>query len=246
MATMRRFVWFELNTPDPAVSVPFYLHTLGEGWDTRETTSGGAPYAMLTHGGVPVAGVIPGRLPDPAAQWAGFFSVPDVDAAAALAATHGGRVVVASAEVDHIGRAALVADPDGGLCFLYQSHTGAGANPGFFWNELWARDIAPTIPFYCAVFGLAQDFNPDAQAGYWLWKDGEALVAGGFSYVGRAAEARWVPYLVTDDVDAAVLRATSQGGVVVQPATDVPGIGRVAHLRDPAGAAFAVVRPAAR
>jgi hypothetical protein len=246
LTAIRRFVWFELNTPNPSADVPFYLHTLGEAWGVRETTSRGAPYAMLTFRGVPVAGVILPRHGALAAQWAGFFSVPDVDAAAGLAESLGGQVLAPPDELDDIGRAALVADPDGGLCYLYQSHTGAGANPGFSWNELWARDIALTIPFYCGVLGLAQDFYPGAQAGYWLWKDGEALVAGGFSYAGRTAEARWVPYLVTDDVDAAVTRATSLRGVVVQPATDVPGIGRVAHLRDPAGAAFAVVTPAAR
>jgi predicted enzyme related to lactoylglutathione lyase len=47
-------------------------------------------------------------------------------------------------------------------------------------------------------------------------------------------------YIAVDSADRAVTRAREEGGTVVVPAFDAPPAGRMAVLRDPAGAAFCV------
>ncbi|HEX9529468.1 MAG TPA: VOC family protein, partial [Streptosporangiaceae bacterium] len=52
---------------------------------------------------------------------------------------------------------------------------------------------------------------------------------------------RWRPYFEVADCDAVVAKAAERGGTVTVPAEDVPGVGRMASLTDPAGAPFAVI-----
>jgi Predicted enzyme related to lactoylglutathione lyase len=55
----------------------------------------------------------------------------------------------------------------------------------------------------------------------------------------------WLPYLEVEDVDTVVNRAQQLGGQVVMPAADMEGVGRMAQLTDPDGAAFSVINSAA-
>jgi predicted enzyme related to lactoylglutathione lyase len=55
----------------------------------------------------------------------------------------------------------------------------------------------------------------------------------------------WLVYIVTDDVDSTVARAEELAGSAIQEAMDVPTVGRMAVLRDPAGASFRAFKPTA-
>ncbi|MFN2490150.1 MAG: hypothetical protein ABR529_10505 [Actinomycetota bacterium] len=44
-------------------------------------------------------------------------------------------------------------------------------------------------------------------------------------------------------LDATVTKAESLGGSVMMPADDFPSAGRLAWLRDPMGASFAIIKP---
>ncbi len=50
----------------------------------------------------------------------------------------------------------------------------------------------------------------------------------------------WTTYIGTQDADATVARAKELGGMVLNGPMDVPGQGRFAIIRDPAGAVFGV------
>ena len=50
----------------------------------------------------------------------------------------------------------------------------------------------------------------------------------------------WMYYVHVDDLDAAVARAKSKGGKVLNGPMDVPGGDRIAQLSDPQGAMFAL------
>ena len=67
--------------------------------------------------------------------------------------------------------------------------------------------------------------------------------AGSATWPSGGPEGHWVPYFGTDDVEAAVERATSGGGTVLVEPVDIPGWGRAAVLRDPDGATFGVYQP---
>jgi len=76
---------------------------------------------------------------------------------------------------------------------------------------------------------------------------GEIPAAGVWTLAPELREAgvppNWLPYMGTEDVEATVEQATRLGASVVVPGTDVPGIGRIAILTDPQGAAFGLYRP---
>ena len=55
------------------------------------------------------------------------------------------------------------------------------------------------------------------------------------------ATTRWQPYFEVADCDIAAAAVTANGGTVVVPASDVPGVGRFAVALDPDGAQFAVI-----
>lgn len=82
---------------------------------------------------------------------------------------------------------------------------------------------------------------------YWVCKDGEEAV-GGILDISAARFAgvpgQWLAYLAVDDVDARVAEATAAGAKLMRPIFDVPGVGRIAILKDPTGAGLGWITPA--
>jgi hypothetical protein len=52
----------------------------------------------------------------------------------------------------------------------------------------------------------------------------------------------WMSYVAVADVDATAKEASQKGGAVVAPPMDVPGVGRMAVLKDPQGAVFSLFK----
>ncbi len=50
----------------------------------------------------------------------------------------------------------------------------------------------------------------------------------------------WLPYFVVESANAAVAKAGELGAVVLMGPVDMPNEGRIAAVRDPQGAVFAV------
>ena len=81
---------------------------------------------------------------------------------------------------------------------------------------------------------------------YTVFKNNGENIAGGVSLQTTQLEEvgpHWMPYFAVDDVDARVDKAVALGGTVLAPPTDIPGEGRIAVLRDPAGAVFSFFKP---
>jgi predicted enzyme related to lactoylglutathione lyase len=53
----------------------------------------------------------------------------------------------------------------------------------------------------------------------------------------------WAVYFAVDDIEAAAQAAAAGGAQVLNPPTKMPGVGTMAHLADPGGAAFALMQP---
>lgn len=118
----------------------------------------------------------------------------------------------------------------------------------FVWNELATSDPDRARRFYTDVLGWTFDPFTLPSGDYWVARSGEAM-AGGIGGLetgppGTTASS-WTSWLGVEDVDAVVAQAVAAGGSVVEPAAEVPGVGRVAILRDPTGAVFGVLAPAA-
>ena len=107
----------------------------------------------------------------------------------------------------------------------------------FVWFALHTGDIAAAKTFYCEALG---------------WKSSEVDM-GGSKYTMLATDAgpqcglveprdrtpdHWTSYLSVADVDATAKKARAQGGRILIPGTDIPGVGRFALVADPEGATF--------
>ena len=53
----------------------------------------------------------------------------------------------------------------------------------------------------------------------------------------------WLIYISVDNADATVATVLEHGGNPMSPAFDVPNVGRMAVIQDPAGAVFAIFQP---
>ena len=81
---------------------------------------------------------------------------------------------------------------------------------------------------------------------YWVCKAGDTPVGGIFGMNGPEFEGlppQWFAYLAVDDVDARVAKATAAGAKLLRPIFDLPGVGRIAILKDPVGAALGWMTP---
>jgi predicted enzyme related to lactoylglutathione lyase len=107
----------------------------------------------------------------------------------------------------------------------------------FVWFELVGRDVPRAKAFYGEVLGWKTQAMPmpGGEGVYEMFTLGEAPIAGTWP-ADKDAPAEWLVYLSVEDVDAAAARVGGAGGTVVDPPTDIPGIGRAARIADPEGA----------
>lgn len=109
----------------------------------------------------------------------------------------------------------------------------------FYWNELMTRDVEPAKRFYEQAVGWTFEAMPMDNGGtYHLAKMGDRPVSGIFDTTGsEMAELpeHWFSYLAVDDIDARCAKAKEAGGEIAREPFDVPGIGRIAIIRQPGG-----------
>ncbi len=121
------------------------------------------------------------------------------------------------------------------------------AHGTFYWNELMTPDVEAAKAFYAETVGWTFQGMPMPQGTYWVaQQDGKP--AGGImamdGVVPPGTPPHWASYLAVDDVDARLARLIRAGGRVVRPCFDVPGVGRIAIVADPAGAVLGWITPA--
>ncbi|MDQ3037242.1 MAG: VOC family protein [Myxococcota bacterium] len=115
--------------------------------------------------------------------------------------------------------------------------------PGkFVWLELLTDDAAKAKGFYGELFGWTASPMPMGDFTYEIIQNGGAGI-GGYA-ASRGQRPQWHAYVSVEDVDATAKRIEKSGGAVIVPAFDVPGVGRMAAVRDPQGASFSIMRSA--
>jgi uncharacterized protein len=116
----------------------------------------------------------------------------------------------------------------------------------FYWNELMTRNPEQAKSFYGATVGWTFEAMPMADGTYWVAKLGDDAVAGIFPLSTPKFDGvpeQWMAYLAVDNVDARVNKATAAGASLMRPLFDVPGVGRIAILREPGGAGIGWMTP---
>jgi uncharacterized protein len=241
-----KFIWFEHLSQDAKKAQAFYGEVFG--WKVDPFPMGDFTYEMVRAGDGTIGGYAetkPGQSP----HWIAYVSTEDVDAAAAAATRHGGRVVEAPYDVPGVGRMARIADPQGAEIALYKSVDGddpdAPASNRWCWNELHTTDATAGLAFYEKVLGYQHRAMPMGPGEtYHIISRGGVDRGGASTHLSPGEKPHWLPYVAVDDADATVDRARKNGGTVAMGPHDIPGVGRIAVLGDPTGAIIAILKPA--
>ena len=245
-----RFVWYEHLAKDPKAAIAFYGDVIG--WKTQPFTEGGGDYVMWVGSQGPLGGVM--KLPDEATKmgtppnWMAHVQVENVDATASLAKKLGGKVYKEPEDIPTVGRFAVIADPQGAVISIFTPnapmtlHDSSKAGE-FCWNELLTSDSVAAVNFYSQLFGwkLLQEMDMGPMGTYRVFGIGETQMGGMMTIPkGSPMPPTWLYYTETSDLDAAIARAKKNGAAIMNGPMDVPGGGRIAQLKDPQGAAFAL------
>jgi uncharacterized protein len=237
-------------TTDIAASKRFYGDLFG--WrGTHESGADPANAVDFTLGGAIVGGMytLPGHLRESGVppHWISYVSVGNVDDVIARAEAHGGETVAAGFDVRNEAREAFIRDPTGAVLGLWEPRARHGAervnDTGcFVWSELYTPDVGHASQFYRDVFGWTiQGRVGDPESGYLIARN-EGWLNAGILPLGPehgGAPPHWLTYFsVTSCADAAA-RVKALGGDMLGEPADV-AIGRIAVVRDPVGAVFAL------
>jgi predicted enzyme related to lactoylglutathione lyase len=243
------FSWVELATTDPAGAKAFYTALFG--WTFVDTPAGpDMVYTRFQLGGKDVGACYPQQkeqrdhgIPP---NWMSYVTVASADASAAQAKKLGGTLMMEPFDVMEHGRMAVVQDPTGAVLSLWQprQHIGVQVRDeanALCWNELYTRDTSRAAAFYTGLFGWRPKTDP---GGYTEWQAGERAIGGMMAIQPEwgPMPPHWMPYFMVSDCDATVARAAQLGGGAMMPARDIENVGRFAILRDPQGAAFAIIK----
>jgi predicted enzyme related to lactoylglutathione lyase len=114
--------WVDLTVDNAAEIRDFYRAVMG--WEYREVQmdEGYADYSMTTMEGRDVTGICHARGPNEGlpAQWLVYFTVADLDLALSEVRERGGALLRAPFEME-AGRYAVIRDPAGAVCALFQA-----------------------------------------------------------------------------------------------------------------------------
>ena len=183
--------------------------------------------------------------------WSCYVAVENADATTQRAKAAGATVIMEPFDVMEHGRIAVLQDPTGAVFCIWQakSHIGVGVlnEPGAMdWTELSTPDAAAAEKFYTAILPWKASKMPGPMD-YTTFARGETQAAGMMQITPEMKAAgtppNWMPYFQVTDAKASVAKATGLGGGVIVPASEIPGVGWFAILRDPQGAVFAIHQP---
>lgn len=107
----------------------------------------------------------------------------------------------------------------------------------FVWFEHASNQPADAQRFYGEVLGWKVEKLPMGKDTYEMIKTGDKSI-GGYTKAEGGAAPHWISYLSVANVDATLKALTAAGGKITVPAFDVPTVGRMAGVTDPAGASF--------
>jgi predicted enzyme related to lactoylglutathione lyase len=234
-------------TPDPAAAETFYKEVIG--WPT--TKMEGFDYTFWWAGDKMVGGLM-ATTPDAAAMnappsWLAYIEVPDADASVAQAEQLGGKVLMPAKTMEQAGRFAVLQDPQGATFAVITSASPLEpetdpAPHEYSWHELTTTDQPNAISFYEQLFGWEKkgEFDMGDMGMYYMFGRDRFTYGGIMKQQPGGPGSYWLHYVRVDSADAAAERAQNAGGTLMVGPMEVPGGDRVAVMRDPQGAVFAV------
>ena len=241
------FSWPELGTTDQHASAAFYAALFG--WTINDQPMGpGETYTMSEMRGRPVAAAYTLRAEEKQSgappHWNNYVTVASADDAAAKAKELGATLIEEPFDVMGAGRMALLADPAGATLCVWEARDAIGAGrvnePGALtWNELHTTDLDGASAFYGALFSWTTEPMPTGDGPPYHVISNSGRSNGGITATQPGEPPNWVPYFAVSSVDDALSEANEGGGATLAGPIPMPQ-GRIAVLRDPQGAVFAL------
>jgi len=236
------FCWADLGTTDADAAKAFYTGVFG--WEAVDAPAGEAgTYTTFKLDGQDVAALYEMGEEERASltpHWSSYISVEDVDSLAPRVLELGGEVLAHPFDVMQSGRMTALKDPTGATVHLWQPRSQAGADRVndtgcMVWNELATPDPARARDFFTQLLGW--ELEPE-ESGYGIIKNKGGL-NGGIRPPQDGEPTHWLVYFTAENVDDTIKKIRETGGSVIAGPMDTP-VGRVAAVRDPQGAAFAL------
>jgi uncharacterized protein len=246
------FCWIDLGTPDQDAAGEFYGALFGWALKEDENAEQTGGYRVATLRDEAIGGVMKLMEEGQPPAWSAYVCVEDVDATAAKAKEAGGQVMFEPMSVLDYGRMAFIVDPTGAALGLWQPGRNKGADlvsepNAMSWTELNSRDPETAKRFYTDVFGWAyEEKEYEGTGAYTTISLGDKTVGGLLDITERVpaeVPAHWLVYFGVEDADATIETAKDRGGEIPAGPFDIPEVGRIAVVKDPWGAFFAVIQP---
>jgi predicted enzyme related to lactoylglutathione lyase len=111
------------------------------------------------------------------------------------------------------------------------------------------NDVETAKRFYADAIGWTFESMAMGFGTYWVAKQADKPVAGVMNLtdvVPASVPPHWFSYLEVDNLDARPQRLEAGGGKLLRPLFEVDGVGRIAIVADPTGAAMGWITPAPR
>jgi len=232
---------------DGAAAEKFYGALLG--WTFRHTDMGDKGiYRLIDANGREQGGIVEVK-PETGihAHWCGYISVPDVDAAAKIAAEQGGKVACAPMNIPDVGRFAYIVDPEGAGFVVFRDNRGdspAKERPGvgdFCWDSLGSRNGERALEFYGAVAGWKRGKFGDAPGLFFAANDGNVIAD--VETPPEGAPSHWMCHVVVVNLKESLAKAESLGAKILMPDIVVPTVGKMGVIMDPWGAVISLFEP---
>jgi len=256
IAPYGHFCWYELNSSDVANSASFYGGVFG--WEAKEITKKPMPYTQFFSKGQMIAGMIETKYTggcDP--FWIPYVHSKKLEASIKTIEKNGGKVHKEPTDLGHIGRFAVISDPEGaGFALWEMAGKATPTKEGdksvkkpetpFCWHELHTADQEDALKFYLPSLSWA---TQTSVSGYTMLslksdsKDPKKCFGGVMKLEEGEAKPGWVLYIGVENTDNTLTKVLKHGGKIIKPAMDVPKVGRIAIIADSQGAKFAIIQP---
>jgi predicted enzyme related to lactoylglutathione lyase len=244
------FCWIELATTDQKAAKDFYTSLFG--WGVEDSPMGPEEYYSIfkLQGRDTAAACTLRKDQGNQPYWGIYMAVENADASAKKAEQLGGEILAPPFDVMDHGRMSVIKDPTGTMFCIWQAmkNTGigiAGEDGTLCWADLSTSDPTTAAKFYEGLFGWKIAAGEHDTSGYLHIENGKDFIGGVQppSMRNPNSPPHWLAYFQTSNCDATAAKAKQLGAkFFVEPMT-MEGVGRMAVLADPQGAAFSIFQP---
>ncbi len=230
-------VWHDLLSPNTDESRRFMANVLG--WSASLTED----YALIyDRAGDVVGGMVDTQSLDwglKAGGWLLSVQTPNMEGTLERVIQQGGKVLMAPRDLPDRGLTALVEDPQGAVFVLLElAPTGDNDTHGdkvWIWHELITADPQASAAWYASVFQL--QVTP-LEGGRQLLHNDSLKLATVSRNPFEEARNQWIPVVAVNDFAATLASVPQWGGRVAVVLDSPAGQGKLALIKDPAGAAL--------